>query len=355
MGGFYYERFFFKYGYFKDINLEDEFFDTLKNDYAEFEDWFKRKGDKKAFYFEGEKGIEAFLYLKLEEEELIDVIPPQPIKKRVKVGTLKINPHGTKLGERFIKKAIDFAVVNDVKELYVTVFSKHEGLIALLKKYGFIKKAEKRSSNGTEEVMFKHLDSLSGDLLKDYPLVNIVDQNIYLLSIYPDYHTLMFPDSILHNESYDIIKDVSHTNSIQKIYICYMKQAEMAKPGDVIVIYRTNDGAGPAEYRSVATSICVVEEIKMRKDFAKYEDYYSYCKKHSVFKDDELQRLYHKKGFIILKLTYNLAMEKRLIRKNLIELCGIDRKAYPGFMPLNNTQFQKIIELGGIHESFIID
>ena len=45
----------------------------------------------------------------------------------------------------------------------------------------------------------------------------------YVLSINPEYHTKLFPDSILTNElKYDLIQDVSETNSIYKIYVCWM-------------------------------------------------------------------------------------------------------------------------------------
>lgn len=33
----------FEYKKFKDINLGDVFFDSLKEDYSEFENWFNRK------------------------------------------------------------------------------------------------------------------------------------------------------------------------------------------------------------------------------------------------------------------------------------------------------------------------
>lgn len=346
---------FLKYDYFKNINLMDPFFDSLKRDYKEFQDWFKRKAEEKAYYYETHEGIQAFLYLKVEDEELKDVTPSLPKKKRIKVGTLKIEAHGTRLGERFLKKAIDFAIANNVLELYVTVFSKHEPLVNLLKRYGFQIIGTKETPNGIENVMVKNLKNSVGDLKIDYPLVNIKDKSLYLLGIYPKYHTLLFPDSILANETYDLINDVSHTNSIEKVYICYMKQAALLKKGDVIVIYRTKDDKGPAEYRSVATSLCVVEEVKTKLDFKNYQEYLSYCKKHSVFTEEELNFLYSKDNVVVLKMTYNLAMEKKLIRKTLIEQCGLDRAGYWGIMRLSKNQFGKIVELGGISESFIVN
>ena len=51
-----------------------------------------------------------------------------------------------------------------------------------------------------ELVLIKNMKVLTGDVLKDYPLLTTKDKRKFLLSIYPKYHTKMFPDSILQNE-----------------------------------------------------------------------------------------------------------------------------------------------------------
>ena len=56
--------------------------------------------------------LKDFLYLKIEEEELSDMVPVQPARKRLKVGTFKVdndNRHTTR-GERFMKKIMDLAI-----------------------------------------------------------------------------------------------------------------------------------------------------------------------------------------------------------------------------------------------------
>jgi hypothetical protein len=122
---------------FSKIDLDNPFFDSLKQDYKEFTDWFLKKanlGEQAYVFYSKPEIIDGFLYLKIENEELRDVIPIKPAKARLKLGTLKINAHGTKLGERFIKKVFDHLIVNDLDEVYVTVFDHHTGLIKLLEK-----------------------------------------------------------------------------------------------------------------------------------------------------------------------------------------------------------------------------
>ncbi|HFU8035863.1 TPA: GNAT family N-acetyltransferase [Escherichia coli] len=146
--------------FFSDIDLKDPFFNSLRADYEGFDVWFLSKGKNKAFVSRNELGeIDGFLYLKIEDEELSDMTPTFPKMKRVKLGTFKIDAHGTKLGEHFIRIMFQFAMRNKLKEVYVTIFDKHSGLIRLLTKYGFVLKARKNLStiNGQEGVYFKNL------------------------------------------------------------------------------------------------------------------------------------------------------------------------------------------------------
>lgn len=77
---------------FKEVNLDDPFFDSLKADYKGFEEWFGRKSDNDAYIQKKNDGsLQAFLYLKIEDEAITDVIPNFPEAKRLKVGTFKID------------------------------------------------------------------------------------------------------------------------------------------------------------------------------------------------------------------------------------------------------------------------
>lgn len=82
----------FQWCKFSDCDLNDVFFNSLKEDYQEFPMWFseKSKEGKEALVFEDEHGIGAFVYLKLENEaiELTDkILPAIP---RMKIGTLRL-------------------------------------------------------------------------------------------------------------------------------------------------------------------------------------------------------------------------------------------------------------------------
>lgn len=342
---------------FKHINLHDQFFDSLKQDYSEFSDWFGRKSEESAYVFEDSTGnVNGFLYLKLENEPIPNTTPEVCASHRLKVGTMKINAHGTKLGERFLKKIFDHALHYCVPEIYVTVFAKHKSLIYLYEKYGFTKIATKTTSNGSELVLSKNFSHVSNHILQDYPRIDLKHGNVYLLSLLPKWHTRLLPDSILKTETSDIIEDISHTNSIHKVYLTNMNGTERLQAGDVLLIYRTTDGQGPARYRSVATSVGVVEEYRNINSFTSRQEFMEYCKPYSVFTEDELSTFWTRKNYPhVFRFTYNAALKRRITRGAMIENFGLNPNAYWGFMPLSKQQLKAITQAGLLNESIIID
>lgn len=353
-----------KYIPFNQVDFNDSFFDSLKADYIHgFLDWLEKKSlsstDFAYVLYDEAMKIDGFMYLKIESGTIDDVTPHIISTKHLKVGTFKFNPKGTLRGQRFLKKIFDHALEFDVDDIYVTVFDKHSYLIRLFQMYGFIRHGEKESLNGVENVLLREMSTqhLTGDLLADYPYINNRNnENKYLLSIYPTYHTRLFPDSKLITESPAIISDVSYANSIRKIYICGMKDSILMKPHDIILIYRTSDNKGPAYYRSVVTSICVVESVKTLSSFVSEKDFIDYCVRYSVFTENELSGFYKTKKYpYIITFTYNVALPKRLNRATLINEAGMDPNSYWGVMKLTDNEFNKIIELGNVDESIIVD
>lgn len=190
---------------------------------------------------------------------------------------------------------------------------------------------------------------------KNYPMIKMQERN-FLLGIYPVWHTRLFPESILHNENESIIEDVSHTNSIHKVYLTKMHGVQHLRAGDNLLIYRTSDGQGSAKFRSVATSVCVVEEYRNIHEFESLADFKAYCAPYSVFSDSELNSLYSKKTYpFIIRFSYNFPLKKKVIRQNLMDITGYTDKDYWGFMTLTNTNVIDILKAGGVNESLIVN
>lgn len=343
---------------FREIDLADPFFDSLKADYTEFSQWYARKSDDnaEAYAFTDEAGaLDGFLYMKVETGPVADVEPPLPAARRLKVGTMKINAHGTKLGERFIKKIFDTAVQESAVEMYVTIFEKHQGLNALFERYGFRTIGRKTSANGVELVKARALQAPYTDVVASYPLVQLHDVQCYLLALQPQWHTRLLPDSILRTEDADIVQDLSHTNSIHKVYLAAMPGMDNLRRGDVLLIYRTSDGQGPARFRSVATSICCVEEYRSLSSFGSKDEFLAYCRPHSVFDERELNEFWARRRYPhIIRFTYNIALRRRPTRGQLIDEVGIPEGTRWGFLHITTAQMLHVARLGGIDESLVI-
>ncbi|HIF9202202.1 N-acetyltransferase [Photobacterium damselae] len=343
---------------FKDISIDDKFFGSLKESYKEFSDWFHRKAEDSALVLYNEQNeIEGFLFCKFECGPGDDTTPLLPDSNHMKVGTFKFNPQGTRRGDRYLKKIFDYALAHssNVQDIYVTVFEeKHGYLVNLFNRYGFEHYGTKPSKNGVEQVLLRDLNKTHNDVDKDYPFIHCKDSRKYLLGIYPEHHTKLFPDSRLFTESPNIVKDISHSNSIHKIYICQMRAVMELQRGDVIVIYRTGDGRGAAEYRAVATSLCVVEGVHTIDTYENEEHFVSECVKFSVFSEKELRQIYRERRYnYVINFTYNVALPKRPIRKTLADQVGLNRDDRWGFLELSDQQFQELIRVAEVDPKFI--
>ncbi len=347
------------YQQFSEIDLNDPFFLTLKNDYEEFPRWFEKKSeDRECAYVLRDRSykIEGFMYLKIENGVVTDTTPSLGDATHLKIGTFKFDSAGTRRGERFIKKIFDHAIKFCVDDIYVTIFDKHDYLIKLMQRYGFNIIGTKNTINGNENVLLRDIRGVSGNMMHDYPKFDVRSNNKYLLSIYPKFHTRMLPDSILCSESHDVIQDVSHSNSIHKIYLCAMEGLTEFKPGDIVVTYRTSDQLGNARFRSVITSVCVVEEYKNIGYFNNLQSFLDYASSYSVFTEQELTSFFNSKRYPhILRFMYNTAMTKRVIREKLIEVVGLPEDAYWGVMKLTDEQFNNMLCLGEVDARFIIN
>jgi len=350
-----------KQEYFGNINLDDSFFDSLKEDYPGFDKWFNKKANERAYITYNAGRVLSFLYLKVEgaDENYTDIVPAFRPKKRLKVGTFKVVSNGVRLGERFLKIMFDNALLNRVDEIYVTIFDKRDDqrrLIELLEDWGFVRYGMKESEIVYVRDFSPKLNAEDPKLT--YPYIS-PNTNIFLVPIYPQYHTELLPDSYLRNESPDnYSENEPHRNAISKVYICRSVERNV-KRGDILVFYRT--ASGPSAYHtSVITTIGVVED---KIDGIKNEnDFILFCKKRSIFADDYLKEFWNFKPnyrpFIIKFLyIYSFTLGNRLNRQRLLEL-GIIKgteNELRGLKKISKEQFKTILKHTNTNENLIID
>lgn len=345
--------------YFGNIDLNDEFFDTFKKEYDRFEKWFNRKSDEIAYVSTSDGSVVAFLYLKVENESepYPDITPTFGRKKRQKIGTFKVELSGFRLGERLLKIAFDNALHFAVNEIYVTAFrlrEEQERMINLLMDYGFQHHGIKESSSGKEEVYTRDFSGKASQQnpKTTYPFMSGIARK-FLVPIYPEYHTSLLPDSILHTESpLDFVEQQPYRNAISKVYVSRSLYRDL-RSGDILVFYRTG-----GYYRSVITTLGIVE-----KAFTSIEDedhFISLCRKRSVFSDEELRQQWRRNLSnppFAVNFLYSYSFPKRINLEHLIEL-GIVRdieSAPRGFERISDESFHKIIKETQSNQRVIVD
>ena len=343
------------------LDINDPFFDSFKEDYPGFEKWFNKKGDETAYVSYAESGgISAFLYVKTEgrSEDYSDIEPMLPPKRRLKVGTLKVIATGFKLGERFLKIIFDNALRFRVDEIYVTVFERTEDqkrLITLLRDWGFLQHGIKRSATGNELVLVRDFSARANlqEPQLTYPYISM-HANKFIVSIYPQYHTELLPDSILRTESpEDYDENRPNRNALSKVFISRSIERGLT-PGDIIVFYRTAF-KGAAYYTSVATTLGVVKEVIA--NIPSLPRFIELCKKRSVFTDQELEEQWNYKPYnhpFIVNFLYVYSFSKRLNMKQLTEL-DIIKKAPQGFDRISDQAFLTLMEKSNADMRLVVD
>lgn len=341
------------------LDITNEFFHSFKEDYPGFENWFNRKADETVYVCRSKSVLVALLFLKVEDEseDYSDITPTFTKKKRLKICTLKVTSNGFRLGERFLKVVFDNALRFQVDEIYVTIFDKRIGqrrLINLLEHYGFQFHGHKSGKGGDELVYIRSFAKTADQSSPNntYPFLSL-SGSIFIVPIYPQYHTELFPDSILNTESLDdFIENEPHRNAISKVYISRSIERGL-KSGDVIVFYRTG-----GYYKGVATTIGIVENII--DNIANEYDFIRLCRKRSVFTDKQLVEewnRYKRYRPFIVNFLYACSFPKRIILKRLIEL-GVVPSVYDvprGFAHISEKNLRDILKECQVDESIVVD
>jgi predicted nucleic acid-binding protein len=347
--------------HFGQVDLHSTFFDSFREDYGgvAFDKWFNKKADEPAYVcYEGDTLV-AFLYLKIEsqDENYSDIEPRLTRRRRLKIGTLKVESNGYKLGERFLKIVFDNAVRQKVDEIYVTIFQHtidQQRLISLLEDFGFTEHGKKINAYGEESVYVRDMVPRfeAEDPKLTFPYISRSSRT-FIVPIYPQYHTTLLPDSILKTESPDdFVEQEPHRNAIRKVYVSRSIFRSLHR-GDTIVFYRTG-----GYYKGVVTTLGIVDGVYLKiKDETQF---ISLCRKRSVFSDKELSQHwnYNKNDRpFIVGFLYAYSLPKRPTLKELIDN-GIVRDIHSvprGFEQITQDHLARILSLSQADPRVIVD
>ncbi len=351
----------FEWHKFSEVNLGDPFFDSLKADYVEFPEWFKKKSDAGEYtlVFHDEQGVGAFVYLKRENEviELMDkTLPAIP---RVKIGTLRLAERfrGMRLGEGAIGVSLWKWKDDKAEEIYVTVFEKHTELINLFERFGF--KCVGMNSRG-ECIYLKSRKKIDySDPYKAFPFINPGFSKAGLIPIFERFHDRLFPYSELKIKRREIEEETAG-NGITKVYIGTPYTAMHYEVGEPVGIYRIYEGDTGKTYKSAVTSYCTITKMDVIKNNGRatmsLSDFIKNAGNKTAFSPEELTSIYNQNNVVMLELVYNGFFGKghNVIHKNLKEQGLFD--AHPYNLDYTKDQFIKLLGMGDVDvQNVIID
>ena len=279
---------------FKDIDVNQSFFDSFRDEYVGFNNWFKRKSDEYVYVSTGKNNnLTSFLYLKYEglDDDSGDIIPKFKKARRLKIGSFKVVLNGVKTGEAFFKIIFEKALEKKVDEIYVTVFdtySNRRRLISRMERWGF-------SYYGTKDVneLVYVRDFAKKALVKcrlSYPFHTIGKIN-FLIPLSAKYEEDLFGD--IHSKKTGVFN-----NPIRKLLI--LRQIDIPH-GSVIFFYSKNKkriiSVGISEY--------------CRHDFTIFRDFITFVKRRTTFSLAQLKELWESQN------------EKKLSAIKFLNICQL--------------------------------
>lgn len=332
------------------LDIKDPIFSSVKEEYPEFEQWWKkisREGRYAWVYFKDDGYLGAILIPKI-ENEAIDSDPPLPAKNRVKISTIKVSSTGYKIGELFVKMSIEFAIRNDIHEIYLTHFTRpQDDLVNLIEDFGFYKIAKK---NG-EDIFIKKLVP-DEDLELPIEIAKRFYPSFYdgrkvrkfIVPIRPEYHNKLFTESQWRQPFlFEYREPIIEGNTIKKAYLCHSKIRKLSK-GDILLFYRSID-------EKKLTSLGVIE--RLYNDVKDPDTILRYVGKRTVYTRSEVEEIAKKPTKIIL-FKWHFHFENRLA---LSYLLGNNILSGPpqSIVEISHEKYQKIKNAGGIREHFTVN
>lgn len=339
------------------LNLYDSFFDSLRSDYSNFNEWFeeKAKEGREGFVFHRDDGHIGALLIYKHEEEALFCTPPQPKKRRLKLCLFKVDEKGFKIGELFIKIAVNLAIKNNSEEIYLTHYVKdRDPLVELISEYGFEEKAKTRDG---EVVYIKEMFPPKGTI-KNLPPIDISTRywpyyydgkevRKFIVPIRPEYHERLFIElrkefTLFESQGEFIVEG----NTIKKAYLSKTKSKKFAK-GDILLFYRTKDGKYRREESGI-TTIAVVDDV--HHEVQNIDEALWITKNRTVYEKSEINNLL---PVTIILFTWHFYL-KKVIDLNRLLKQGFLKGPPQSITEISEKAYLFIKKYGGIDERYTV-
>lgn len=257
-----------------EIDHKDVFFDSLRQGYPEFNEWWREKCVKQhrpCWVVYDDDALAGLIVRKDETAGDTDAITQS--EKILKVCTFKVSPdkRGVKLGELLLKQVLWYAQTNGYGLVYLTTYEDQAALMSLLEYYGFKNAGE--NTNG--EFIFERSFSSAAVVRKDdrmvfelarknYPRF-LLDEGVrgFGIPIKEGYHDTLYPD-LWNPRQADLFKGAAHAdrpsrpgNTIRKVYLC-QATSKLAEAGSILFFYK---GVSKEQPSQAMTTLGILESV----------------------------------------------------------------------------------------------
>lgn len=233
--------------------LADPFFDSIRGNYGDFDDWFRRtamEGRRAWVYRDGpDQTIAAICIYVVQTDEPITDDGTRLNGNALKLCTFKVGDtvRGRKIGELFLRAAFQYATNHRCQSIFLHANDEQQThLTNLLEDFGF---------------QYVGLYEGDGVYVKDHPIdppaLQIapfeyvrryyphymcgVDVQKFLVPIQPQFHNILFPDYRDPGNALPEDHPQRHVgNAIKLAYLCHTP-SKQPQPGDVVLFYRSRD------------------------------------------------------------------------------------------------------------------
>jgi len=257
------------------VDYTQEIFDSLREDYPEFDIWFKTKvatdaPGRRCWVVVDENGrYDAIALLKIVDRH------PDHEGAATKLSTFKVSAHraGEKVGELLLRAVLEWCAGQpDVHELFVEVREdpSKAALVRFLEQFGFRRTLAATKANG-DVTYLKSVDPPARSDLKPYqfhvafgPPAIHPDAHAFVIPIKPHWYQGLFPDSPTFG-SFGAqtlgglgAPPTPFGNAIRKAYLCH-SPTKLIPQGSTLLFYRSGDTTHGASSSGAVQAIGVVE------------------------------------------------------------------------------------------------
>jgi len=323
--------------------LTGEFFDSLREDYQPFNNWFQSKAQegRRAWICKDEnETLGAICIYAVQENEKITDTGEVLSGKSLKLCTFKVGElvRGRKIGELFLKASFRYASDNQCLHIFVHGnLEKQPYLAELLEDFGFADKG----SYGADVVWVKDHpviappDKISArEYVRRYFPHFRQDEEVakYIVPIRPEFHDILFPDYLSQNSKQLQLfsPPKRHVGNAMKLaYLCHAQTKEI-EAGSILFFYRSKD-------EKMLTTIGVVDDFRELSDPTEIAALVS---RRTVYSFDEINNMSTKKVKVILfRLIRHFPLPVSLKE---LKNCGAMSAAPQSITKLDESRYRKL-------------